>query len=141
MRDRLSAATLLAVLGGAAISVGTSLPWFRVDPLYDPISVKFPLVYETLAEPGVHGVDLLLLGIVATILCLQFFGIRGRIRFLVTTVAGIGIVLYCFQYLLFSAPIGFHGQVVPASGWYLTVLGGLLFAGVGFLQPATDHIT
>lgn len=136
MREQFSAGTLLRVLGAGALSVGASLPWFWVDPLYDPISVKYPLVYESLAEPGLHGVDLVMFGIVATVLGLLFFDVNGRILSLVTTAAGIGIVIYCFQYLLFSAPIGFHGRVVPVVGWYLTLLGGLLFAGTWFLKPA-----
>lgn len=139
MREELSTSTVPAVLGGGATTTGTYLPWFRVDPLYDPISVTFPLVYDTLAEPGVHGVHLVLLGIVATVVSLQVLDIRGRILSLLTPIGGIGIVLYCFHYLLFSAPIGFRGEVVPVSGWYLTVLGGLLFAGTRLLQPATQR--
>lgn len=130
MRERRSATTLLTALGGIAIAVGTVLPWFRVDPLFDPVSVRFPAVYGGLVSAGFHEIDVVLLGAVATVGLVTVFAGR-HLAALVTTAVGVGTVLYCAHYLLLSPSIGFRASVVPVSGWYLTVLGGHLFAGAG----------
>lgn len=129
-----SADSVLTMAGIVAVSIGTYLPWFRVDPRFDPLGTKYPEVYTSLAEPGIHGGDLVLLGVVATILCFQFVWSKTQISALVSVVTGTGILLYNLQYPVSHSVIGLHGMIVPVSGLFLTVLGGACLTAAGLHQ-------
>jgi hypothetical protein len=134
MAEEPSPATAVTVVGAIAVSVGAYLPWFRIDPLFDPLSPTFPQVYGPFAEAGLHGPDLLMLGGVGCLLYLRVVGGRRRALFPLSALVGAAIILYCLRYVLFSPAVGFVGQIVPAGGWYLTVVGGCALVAAGVLH-------
>ncbi|WP_435101466.1 hypothetical protein [Halarchaeum sp. P4] len=123
-RDR-----LLTAGGALAIPVGTSLPWVRLNPTLPP-DAEIPTLRLAGASPGIEAFDVALLGLVALVL-LVGAGTRPRLRFVVTVAAGVGTVSLCAFFLSTSSLVGFTATFVPALGWYLTVLGGALFAVTG----------
>ena len=134
MPEEPTSATTVTVVGAIAVSVGVYLPWFRIDPLFDPLSPTFPQVYGAFADAGLHGPDLLMLGAVGALLCVRVVGGRQRVLSLLSALVGAAIVLYCLRYVLFAPAVGFVGQVVPAGGWYLTVVAGCALVAAGVLH-------
>lgn len=117
-----------------AVSAGSYLPWFRVDPRFDPLGTTFPRAYTTLAESGLHGVDLLLIGAVGVVLLSHIISPQHQVTIGITMLTGVGILLRCLYYPIASSWIGFDAMVVPVIGWYLTMLGGVLLSASGLLR-------
>lgn len=68
------------------------------------------------------------------VILLHVVGFWTPIPTVVTLVVGVGTAAFPMYYLSSSTLIGFSATFVPALGWYLTILGGVLFSVVGGLQ-------
>lgn len=122
------------LVGGGVItvSIGTYLPWLKTDPNLPP-DAKIPMILFPGMNTGFDAFDFALLGLVGLVL-LGRVGSRKRLQSIATLLAGAGIVLFCAFYLSGSSLTGFNAVFVPALGWYLTVLGGMLFSIAGERQ-------
>lgn len=119
--------------GTIAVAVGTYLPWLKMNPNLPP-EAEIPTVYYTGMRAGFEGFDFALLGAIGLVVLFRAVGFRTPIRTAVTLVAGVGTAVFPVYYLSHSTLIGFSATFVPALGWYLTVLGGVLFSVAGGLQ-------
>ncbi|WP_435158111.1 hypothetical protein [Haladaptatus sp. DFWS20] len=126
----------ILVAGGAvAVAVGAYLPWLRTNPNLPP-DAEVPTIYYTGMGAGFEGFDFALLGAVGLVLLLRGASFRIPIRI----VAGVGTAVFPVYYLSYSTLFGFSATFVPALGWYLTVLGGILLSVAGGLQlPSLIH--
>ena len=116
--------------GAIAVSVGTYLPWVRLDPRLPP-DAAIPQIYFPGMDTGLEAFDLALLGVTGAVLLPHGVGSRRWVRPVVTLPVGVGIVLLCTHYLSMSSVVGVSALYIPAPGWYLTLLGGLLFTVAG----------
>ncbi|QLG26544.1 hypothetical protein HUG10_02860 [Halorarum halophilum] len=124
---------ILIVGGTVAVAVGTYLPWLRTNPNLPP-NAKIPIIYYTGMSAGFEGFDFALLGAVGFTLLLHGVSFRTPIRTVVTLVVGVGMAVFPVYYLSYSTLFGFSATFVPALGWYLTFLGGVLFSVAGGRQ-------
>lgn len=120
-------------LGGiVALTIGTVLPMFRLNPSR-PTGAPVPLGYVLEQSTGIHGVDLALLlpaGIVGVMLVV---GWPRPVRAVLGVLIGIVALVFSGHYLL-DPTFGFDAAAtfVPAPGWYGLVVGGaLLFVSGG----------
>lgn len=130
-------ARLVALAGAAGVAVGAWLPWLMVRPGYDgPV----PAVYLAGMDAGFAGLDWLALAVAAIALFgvlpvelmpVSIPGLGGMRAAVVTTIAG-GFVAALTVVSLLSN--GFLGTFVPASGFYLTALGGVHLSVGGALR-------
>ncbi|MDL0120491.1 hypothetical protein PNQ29_12250 [Halobacterium salinarum] len=130
LRDR-----ILVGAGVIAVSVGAYLPWLKINPTL-PLDAEIPTILVTGMKAGFESFDFALLGLVGLVL-LSRVGSRKRLQTAITLLTGVGIALFCASYLSGSSLAGFDSTFVPALGWYLTVLGGVLLTVVGGLQSAS----
>lgn len=114
------------------VSVGTYLPWSKTDPNLPP-DAEIPMILFPGMNTGFDAFDFVLLGSLGLVL-LSRVGSRKRLQSVTTLLSGVGIVLFCAFYLSSSSLTGFNAVFVPALGWYLTVLGGILFSVAGGRQ-------
>lgn len=120
-----------------AVSIGTYLPWLRTNPNLPP-DAEMPTILLPGMNAGFEAFDFALLGSVGLVLFLRGVSSRKRLRSLATLLTGAGTVLLCASYLSRSSLAGFDATFVPALGWYLTVLGGVLLSIAGGLRlPST----
>lgn len=105
---RLSSATQSAVtlLGSTLVAAGSLLPWLRIDPGHDGPIVLVPAV--------------LVLGVL--------HGLSSRPAADLATLAVGGLSLAALATYWQTHVSGYY---VPATGWYLALLGGLLLSTVG----------
>ena len=130
-------ARLVAFAGAAGVAVGAWLPWLMVRPGYQgPV----PAIHLAGMDTGLAGLDWLalaaaaiaLLGVLPVELMPVSIPLLGGSRAaVVTTIAGGFIAALTVYYLLSS---GFLGVFVPASGFYLTALGGVHISMGGALR-------
>ena len=130
-------ARLVAFAGAAGVAVGAWLPWLMVRPGYQgPV----PAIHLAGMDTGLAGLDWLalaaaaiaLLGVLPVELMPVSIPLLGGSRAaIVTTIAGGFIAALTVYYLLSS---GFLGVFVPASGFYLTALGGVHISMGGALR-------
>lgn len=134
MPRRQLVSALVTGIGFAFVVVGSSLQWFRVDPRFDsfyPTSEYFPPLYESPLNPGLHGVDFLVLGVISTVLVGHVLVSESRWPAGITTVLGVGVVVYCLWGVFSSSVVGVDEAIYPVTGWYLSVVGGVLVIGGG----------
>lgn len=125
---------LILLMGGAvSIVVGAYLPWLRTNPNL-PSDAKIPTIYYTGMGAGFEGFDFALLGAAGLVLLVRARSTRPMVRTVTTLSVGLGAIVFPAYYLSRSAMIGFSASFVPALGWYLTVLGGVLFMAAGGLE-------
>ncbi|MEA5389284.1 hypothetical protein VB779_21235 [Haloarculaceae archaeon H-GB11] len=124
---------LLIAWGTIAVAVGTYLPWLRTNPNLPP-DVEIPTIYYTGMSAGFEGFDFALLGAVGLVILLHTVDFQTPTPIVVTLVVGVGTAVFPMYYLSSSTMIGFSATFVPALGWYLTILGGVLFSVAGGLQ-------
>ena len=122
------------LIGGGilTVSVGTYLPWLKINPNLPP-DAEIPTLLLPGMNAGFEAFDFALLGLVGFVL-LSRVSSRKRLQSIVTLLTGVGTVLYCAFYLSGSSLTGFTAIFVPALGWYLTVLGGILLSVTGRRQ-------
>lgn len=126
---------ILLADGAVAVAVGAYLPWLRVNPNLPP-NAEIPTIYYTGMGAGFEGFDFALLGAVGLVLLLRRASFRTPIRMVV----GVGTAVFPVYYLSNSTLIGFSATFVPALGWYLTVLSGILLSAAGGLHlPSLIH--
>lgn len=123
---------ILLIGGTVSIAVGAYLPWLRTDPNLSP-DARIPTIYYTGMGAGFEGFDFALLGAVGLVLLVRAVGTRTMTRTATTLAVGLGTIVFSVYYLSQSTLIGFSATFVPALGWYLTVLGGVLFTVAGGL--------
>ena len=114
------------------VSVGTYLPWLETNPNLPP-DAEIPTILLSGMNTGFEAFDFALLGLVGVVL-LSRVSSRQRLQSIVTLLTGLGTVLFCAFYLSGSSLTGFNAVFVPAFGWYLTVLGGILLSVAGGRQ-------
>ncbi|WP_224447346.1 hypothetical protein [Haloprofundus salilacus] len=124
---------ILLIGGTISIAVGAYLPWLRTNPNLPP-DAKIPTVYYTGMGAGFEGFDFALLGAIGLVLLVRVVSTRTMARTATTLAVGLGTIVFPAYYLSMSTLIGFSATFVPALGWYLTVLGGVLFTVVGGLE-------
>lgn len=119
----------LALLGAAAVAVGTYLPWIVTAPDADVV----PQVYLSGMERGIAGVDYVVLGVlVAGLAAAAYYRDDRRGGYLA---AGTGALVALLTGYYFAATVGnFLGAFVPGPGAYLTVAGALLLVVAGWRQ-------
>lgn len=123
---------ILVAVGAALLVVGTYLPWLR--PNRGPsIAGATPMLYNPLQDAGFQAVDLPLVAVAVLAVGVSLVDVRRTIRAGVSLLAGVGIVLACLGVVLAGSSIGFDAALVPAPGWYLSVLSGLLLAVAGWI--------
>ena len=127
LRDR-----ILVGGGVTTISVGTYLPWLKINPGLPP-DAEIPTILLPGMNAGFEAFDFALLGLVGLVL-LSRVSSRKRLQTVITLLTGVGTVLFCASYLSGSSLAGFNSTFVPALGWYLTVLGGVLLSVAGGSQ-------
>jgi len=128
LRDR-----ILIGAGVIAVSAGAYPPWLKTNPKLTP-DAEIPAIYILGMNAGFEAFDFALLGFVALVLVFRVSSRKG-LQSVVTLLTGVGTVLFCGLYLSGSLT-GFTATFVPALGWYLTVLGGVLLTVVGGFQSA-----
>ena len=131
LRDKILVGT-----GVIAVSVGASLPWLKINPNLPP-DAEIPAVYYSRMTTGFETFDFALIGLAGLVLGFRAVSSRKRLQSVFTVLTGAGMVLFCVLYLPGSSLTGFGATFVPALGWYLTVLGGVLLAVVGGLQSVS----
>ena len=119
--------------GLIAISIGAYLPWLKTNPSL-PSDAQVPQILLPGMNAGLEGLDFALLGLVGLALVLRGASSRKRLQTVFTLLAGVGPVVLCALCLSGSSLAGFTATFVPALGWYLTVLGGVLLTIAGGLQ-------
>lgn len=124
---------ILLIGATISIAVGAYLPWLRTNPNLPP-DAEIPTVYYTGMSTGFEGFDFALLGVVGLALLVRVVSTRTIARTTTTLAVGLGTIVFPAYYLFQSTLIGFSATFVPALGWYLTVLGGVLFTVVGGLK-------
>lgn len=124
---------ILLAGGTVSVAVGTYLPWLKTNPNLPP-DAKIPTIYYTGMNSGFEGFDFALLSAVGLVLLSHVISLQTEIRTGTTLAVGLGLIVFPAYYLSHSTLFGFSGTFVPALGWYLTVLGGVLFTVVGGLQ-------
>ena len=127
---------VLLVGGTVSIAVGTYLPWLRIHPDL-PSDAEIPTIYYTGMEAGFERFDFVLLGAVGLTLFVRVGSARTMARTATTLAVGLGAIVLPAYYLSQSTLIAFSGTFVPALGWYLTVLGGVLITVTGGLELPT----
>ena len=125
LRDRILLAS--AVI---AVIVGAYLPWLRTNPNLPP-DAGIPSIYISGMGAGFAGFDVVLLSLVGLILVLRATGTRKLFQTVLTLLTGIGTVGFCVLYLTESSLTGFSATFVPALGWFLALLGGVLLVVAG----------
>jgi len=130
-------ARVVAFAGAVGVAVGAWLPWLMVRPGYDgPV----PAIHLAGMDAGIAGLDWLALAAAAIALLgvlpvelmpVSIPGLGGPRAAAVTTVAGGFVAALTVFYLLSN---GFLGTFVPASGFYLTALGGVHLSMGGALR-------
>lgn len=121
------------VSGVIAISVGSYLPWVKLDPGLPP-DAAIPMVYVSALNAGFDGFDLALLGVTGVVLLLRRVSSPRWVQSVVTLLVGAGTTLLCAYYLSTSSFVGVTALYVPALGWYLVLTGGLLLSVAGGCQ-------
>ena len=91
-------------------------------------------VHYTGMGAGFEGFDFALLGVVGLVLLVHAVSAQTMARTAMTLAVALGTTLFPAYYLSQSTLIGFSATFVPALGWYLTVLGGILFTVAGGLK-------
>lgn len=124
---------ILLIGGTISIAVGAYLPWLRTNPNLPP-DAEIPTIYFTGMGAGFEGFDFALLGAVGLVLLVRAVSTRTMARTATTLAVGLGTIVFPEYYLSRSTLIGFSATFVPALGWYLTVLGGVLFTVAGGLK-------
>lgn len=127
---------ILVGAGVIAVSVGAYRPWLKISPDLPP-GAEIPTVYYSGMNAGFEAFDFALLGLAGLVLGLRAVSSRERLQSVCTLLTGVGTALFCVLYLSRSSLTGFTATFVPAFGWYLTVLGGVLLTAVGGLQSAS----
>lgn len=97
-------------------------------------SGRLPTIYYTGMSAGFEGFDFALVGAVGLVILLRAVGFRTPIPTVVTFVVEVGTAAFPMYYLSSSTLIGVSATFVPALGWYLALLGGVLFSVAGGLQ-------
>lgn len=121
LRDR-----ILVGGGVTTISGGAYLPWLKINPGLPP-DAEIPTILISGMNTGFEGFDFALLGLIGLVL-LSRGNSRKGIQTAITLLTGVGTVLFCASYLSSSSLVGFNSTFVPALGWYLAVLGGILLS-------------
>ena len=119
--------------GIVAVVIGTYLPWLKTNSNLPP-DAEIPTIYYSGMNAGFEAFDFALLGAAGLVLLLHGVSSRTQVQPVVTLLAGVGIVVFPPYYLSGSTLLGFSATFVPALGWYLTVLGGLIFSIAGGLR-------
>ena len=127
---------VLFVGGVVSIAVGTYLPWLRINPDLPP-DAEIPTVYYTGMDAGFERFDFVLLGAAGLALFVRVGSARTMTQTATTLAVGLGAIVLPAYYLSQSTLIAFSGTFVPALGWYLTVLGGVLITVTGGLELPT----
>ena len=127
-RDR-----ILVSAGVITVAIGASLPWLQTNPTL-PSDAEIPAIYYSGMDAGLEAFDVPLLGLVGFVLVLRAVSSRERLQTGFTLLTGAGTVAFCALYLSRSSLVGFTATFVPASGWYLTVLGGASLTLAGGLR-------
>ena len=124
---------LLMVGGGVAVAVGTYLPWIQPNPNLAS-GAEIPMISYYGMNAGFEGFDFALLGAVALLTFLSGVGFQPSVSTVMTLVVGIGITVFSGYYMSGYGLVGFSATFVPALGWYLTLLGGVLLSVAGGVQ-------
>jgi len=135
----------LLVVGVSGNAVGVYLPWVQTNPSF-PATAEVPTVLLDGMLPGIRGLDFVLLGGAGLVPVLYVASVGEGARSVLTVLSGLGTVLLCLYRLSatpitgFDAAIGFDATFVPAEGWYLTVLGGVLLTVAGAVQRPDNPV-
>ena len=124
---------MLLIGGAVSVTVGAYLPWLRTNPNLPP-DAEIPGIFYTGMGAGFEGFDFALLGLVGLVLLVHAVSARTMARTAMTLFVALGTTLFPAYYLSQSTLIGFAATFVPTIGWYLTVLGGILFTVAGGLK-------
>ena len=119
-----------SVGGAIALALGAYLPWLRTNPAL-PHDAEIPTILLPGMRAGIDGFDFALLGGAGIVLALRLVGTEQRRQSLFECVTGVGSLFLCVRHLFFYAGVGGDATFVPALGWYVTVLGGVLLAVSG----------
>lgn len=121
--DALSIGALLA------LAIGISLRWVRVNPALPP-DAAIPSIYLPGMAPGFDGFDFFILVPGALLLVLIVSDSWRRVRRLLGVIVGLVALLVAGLIadglLVGDGWVSFGGTFVPALGWYVTVLGGVV---------------
>ena len=130
---------ILLAGGTLSVAVGTYLPWLRTNPNL-PSNTKIPTIYYTGMSSEFGGFDFALLGAVGLVLLVRASSLRTEARTATTLAVGLGTLVFPVYYLSQSTLTELSATFVPALGWYLTVLGGVLFTIAGGRElPSIIH--
>lgn len=124
---------ILLAGGTVSIAVGTYLPWLRSNWNVPP-DANIPAVYAMELNAGLEGFSIALLGVVGLVLLVRAISSRTDIGTAITLAVGLGTMVYPVYYLSTFTLAGFSARYVPTLEWYLTILGGILFAIVGGIE-------
>ena len=93
-----------------------------------------PTVHIRGMDAGIGVLDFVLLGLVVAGLTLRRVHSGELLQPAFSFLAGILVVLFCAHYLSAYSFTGFDEIFVPDTGWYLTVIGGVLLAAAEGFQ-------
>lgn len=137
MLSRQSLPSVLTTLGAGIVTLGAVLPWFGIDPRYDPLyppSETFPTLHPMALEGGIQGPEVgLVLG--AAIVVVTAVGWPNRpTGAILTALIGVGTLSLPLLALMTSPLVGFGEALYPITGWFLTLGGGLLMTAGGLTR-------
>ncbi|MFC6824781.1 hypothetical protein [Halopelagius fulvigenes] len=122
------------LVGTTLVAVGAYLRWLGTNPALPP-DAEIPTVHYPGMGTGIESWDFVVLGATSLALFALAFRPRTRLQSAITFLSGGTAMFLCAFYLrTFSPLVGFDATFVPAVGWYLTVLGGILLTGTGGLR-------
>lgn len=96
-----------------------------------PPGAEVPTIHHSGTNAGFEAFDSALLGLGGLVVILHAVSSRKRLQTVFTLLAGVGAVVFRALHLSGSSLAGFTATFVPALGWHLTVLGGVLLTVAG----------
>lgn len=127
--------SVVGLVGAAFLTAGLVSPWIQQNPSYHG---DVPSVYLTGMRSGLQWSDYLLLGgRGVSLFCIftrRYTTTTNRVIAATGGGAVLAVGINILSYLPAYAPI-----FVPTRGAYFTIVGGLLFSGIGLTRPHTGQ--
>ena len=116
---------VLLGIGVIATLVGAYLPWAQPNPELPP-DAKIP-TYEFSGMYAGFGVFDVVFFVLMGAVIISIYFLEQRRQAIVTLLAGV-VLLLTSTFYISGSTIGFNATFTPTLGWYLTILGGILWS-------------